>query len=96
MGLVSSTASAASGGGSTIEYVAETVPCNGALEVKRNFCGMILNSYQCGEVLINGSYISCQHPTTGYGGPSSPFVVPKGASICSKQYSAVMTGYFFD
>lgn len=96
MGLVSSTAATSSSGEATIEYVAETVPCNNILEVERNFCGMILNAFQCGEVLINGSYISCQHPTTGYGGPMSPFVVPKGASICSKQGTAVMTGYFFD
>lgn len=95
MGLVSSTAVTTSSGAATTEYVAETVPCNNSLEVKRNFCGMIFNTYQCGEVLINGSHISCQHASAGYGGPTSPFVVPKGASICSKQGSAVMTGYFF-
>ena len=96
MGLVSSSSVVSSSGAATTEYVAETVPCNGSLDVKRNFCGMVFNAYQCGEVLINGSHISCQHPTTGYGGPSSPFVIPKGASICSKQWTAVMTGYFFD
>lgn len=96
MGLTSSAVSASASGGPTIEYVSATVPCNNSFELPRNFCGIAVNSAQCGEILLNGSYLSCTHATAGFGGVSSPIVIAKGASLCSKQGTGSVSGYYFD
>jgi hypothetical protein len=83
--------SAASGGGSSIEYVSSCIASNGTCTLTKHFCGSLLG-YQSNTCLqINGTMFN-----SGTSSQLCNMLFPEGTVICSNTLSTAMIGYLID